>query len=290
MSEITQLPNTEQEPVTDSRTELMQAFATKASQDLGTPKQVSGSVDPDSSRPVVTPDDSRTDPSREELLNSLTLDEIEKIPALRSRLQSRVDSQVAGQLRNKEKELRDKISTEVALSTWKSRFEALDSDELGDLLKGSPEARVAFSQIQTAPPPPTPQEEVAASTFEWYRSVIRTVMDRAKDAKLDEDFLKAHEPQTYFEAHKDTQLAPNDLLLQWQTAIDNKIVETKVAAAGRPTVDDQSKKLDQRADSLNTRGGADLSGTGFRAAPTEDFMTVRSDLGLANAFARRAAK
>ena len=276
--------------------ELALALATKADQqqEVGSKDQVGeelkGTV-PDPSRS----DDGTTEPSRsdvgkskEELLSSLTLDEIKSHPTLGPALKSYADQEAARQFKGKTVEIERRTEEKLNLERAKKHFESLSKEELAQELAEEPDAAELYGRIKSMPPPNSrPPDEVAV--VQYYNRVIKDYDAKRVAANLPKEINDKLDPETFLlgkDGDSDTILA------QWTSAVDEAIIASKVAAerAKFSKVDSQSKDLDSQAKKDEEEGDSKvLMEAGRKTRPILPIET-RSDLLLQDAFERTATQ
>ena len=275
------------DPILSSEAELAAAFQTKSS-----PQQVEGQQeqvgqegvepgsDPSRSQVGTPPSREAGTPSREELLVSLTIDEVKNLEHLRPALKSEIDREAARQLTGKERQIEERVRGEVTADFLKKQFTEMDPEELSELLTKDPESRAAYARVMTPPPPP-PANDPGQSLLSYYQNVVQTTNVRVQ--ALPAEYKDKLDPATYAKQYPD--MAPDELIAKWQGEIVDAEVAVKLAAA-KPNPDEaESKRLDDSAKQENP-GALIEQGRGVTGV-LPDYGT-RSDLLLEHAFASKS--
>ena len=265
-----------------SEAELALAFSSDADQ-----KQEGGSDKQEGDPSRLT--DGTTDPSRadvsktkEEILASLTLDELTAHPTLGPALKSFADKEAARQLSGKTKILEQQLRAQISTEQAREYFASLTQEELAEELSKNPEAAEVYGRLKAAAPPPIKDPE-ALATVQYYTRVIRDTSQRMKGAGLSEKVLADLDPEKFLSQGGDSE----EILASWIDAVDSAIITAKVTAeVEKRTKEKESDDLDKSGDGVD-KGGA-ITEAGRKTSPLPDINT-RSDLLLADAFERVTA-
>lgn len=279
----------------DGMTELATAFAAKSDpqqESQATTQEKPGGVDTTdnaSSREETGADPSRSDVtqlSREELLNSLTLEELKAHPTLGKLIQSDADRVAAAQLRGKTAQIESDTRAKLRLEIAGKHFASLNQNELAQELAEDPDAVKLYAEVQ-AQPSPVPAEVNAK--VDYYTNVLRNYSSRMEEAGLDTTTLAALDPSKRLTVGGD----PDDLLSAWTKDVDDAIVAAKVAKeVGKVTkTTATAEELEKQALEQEANPGGPVMDPGRRASPLPDVMDPRiSGTSILNdAFTRQAA-
>lgn len=267
--------------------ELDAAFAAKSSQqqqETGNTQQGNGEVESPSTSSEssgTTPSSSDTLPlSKESILSTLTMEDIKSHPELGKLFQSEADKVAAVKLQGSEARLRNQINLEVAAQ----HFASLQPEQLAEELI-NPEAAKMYSHVvaaQSAAPDPKVQAQV-----EYYTRELRGIEARLNSAGLDAKTVADLNPHLHLLSAGD----PDQLMDAYRSKVEDAIIESKVAkrTGAISKTDSQAKELDSQAGNLSSSVDPLLT-NGSIAPPRKDFMSTRSDVLLADAFAEVARR
>jgi len=247
----------------------------------------------DTSRPDAGTVASRTAPAptREEILSGLTLEELRAHPALGPAIKSYADQEAAAQLRGKTNQLRQELTQEITIETARKHFDSLSKEDLAEELASVEGAPELYARVKATPPPPPPGQPVVTNTqgdsvdaaVSFFAQGIRTYQAKIAASGLSPEEQAKLDPTTH--------LAPvagksgEEIFAAWQLLVDDTIMNNRIGKATKPIVESQELEAQARADE-NRPGGA-LMENGTTTSPLPDLINTRSEVLLADAFARR---
>lgn len=275
-----------------SLAELVTAFKDKeAGQDQKGDEQVTPTTTGEESRSEPGTTDSRLDdspPTKESLLEALTMDDLKAHPKLKTLLQSEVDSAAAKQLQGKTAQItRDveaKVRQQVELEIASRHFASLTPQELADELATDPAAAKMYGTVSSMPPPP--DQDHLNAVVQTYTKILRNYQTQVTNSDLPEDIKAGLNPDLHLMGAGD----PDDLISAWAEKVNQAIIDHKVSkyVAENSVKRTAAQELEQQAERDEGDSGGPLITQGTRTAPLPDLMSTPSTVLLADAFARRA--
>lgn len=249
----------------------------------GQPGAEPGNSDPSSPASSTPSSSSDAAKSREELLSSITLDEIKSHSTLGKQFKSEVDSSAARMLTGKTKEIESRIRQEVTMEQAKAHFDSLSQQDLADELAANPQAAELYGLIKATPPPAPPLDPTAAASIQYFGRMIREYDTKLNNSGLSPEVIKSLDPKVHLLEGRDPNLDSEAVLSKWISSVDQAIIDSKVKASGGSV--DESNLIESNAARDERPGGA-LMTNGITTTPVPDFDKTSGKNLLADAFAR----
>lgn len=270
--------------------ELQLALQTKSGKQEGEESKQEKSPtdvgDPDSSRKDSgTDDSSRTIPSKEEVLGSLTLEELRTHPTLGPQIKSFADQEAARQLRGKTNQIREEERERLITESARTHFDSLSKEELAEELAADPEAAELYGKIRAMPPPTSDPE--AAATIQYYTRTIKSYASKITAAGLPKEIADTLAPENFLTQGGDS----DEVLEKWTSAVDEAVMKHRIAAevSKLSREDPKSKELEKEAEEDSGKKEALLvNGKNTPALP--DLTKTPGTTLLEDAFTRKAAR